>query len=676
MVRRNIKAVPAIGLSVALLACLSVSVLAQDDGFPHVQFITPLYGPGNTPFTLVGTGFNTSLEKNTVRFELHDEHWEADLTNCTKTSISGIVPDEVAPSDISGWDRYYRIRVTTPEGTSNGVWFRPTTYPPTQDLRPNTSVVLLEPGTGKGLLGIGGGTPPYTLTPLDATQEAIVTAIQSGNIVELSGVSEAYAQMEIMDSSNPPQLDTTTVVVKSPTFEPTFTTTFHTLLAGSSPGFIIESAVLTNSMLTESTEIKLDNARINLRYLRPGSVIGLIEFGWFEMIAGYRYLQVVEVTDNQADFNLISREDGGMNAEGLGSITLDPPLITLSIPGVRAEALVPHSAEQKLVFTDGIIQLPETAGETFRIAATFTSVSVTPERHHPVEHRVHQEFICLSPGDDAPKIERLSPAQGAAGKHVRIQGAGFGTALPPEAVTFAGPNSERVPGTIVQSKENLVIASVPLNAVTGPVRIEVNGLLSNEYLFEVRFRPDAGIYFSELTAGEPTEPVLMLRQPATLDHDYIPTDFADELAFETASFTLDAGSAILDNLEIDQVVGQCEITDFTFGISDEFDIKYIGLEPNETGRHVFDIMLTRRKAFAKMYISVGDDGTGVRFDLKKERPIEPGRTVRIQFDQPIYLPPDSVGAAVITRTELVSETWNAFPHSAMRVIARGVARVR
>lgn len=658
---------------------------AQAPGVPRIRFIAPTWGPAGTAFTLAGKDFDPTPAGNTIQFELSAGILTAQVTSATETALTGIVPDGVEPSTIPNTQRLYRVTVTTDAGTSNGVGFEARNLPswldaPTLDLRPDTSWLLVAPGSGKEVLVIGGGTPPYTLQPLNASQQAVLTAVLKGNVVELAGTASANVDIVIQDSANPPASDRSPVYLRTPDFNPTMDVTFHSLLAGSAPSLVIGSEVLSGSMMTAQTVIQIENADIDLSSLGPGFILGLIEFGRYGNIDGFRHLRVTDVNDTQADFDLISLEGGRVDIQGYGAITRDPPALALHVAGLEPEALVPRSVEQKLILSDRLLRLPENSGESFRLTATFTSVSVTPEYDHPLEHTVSQDFITISPGDSAPRLERLLPTRGEAGRYVRIRGTGFGASAEENTVTFAGAQGSRVSARIHQITDGEIIVPVPVNAVTGPVRVEVNGQTSNDCLFEVRFRPQAGIFFTELKAGTPAGPVILFEQPSKQDLNRNPNEFADEVSFANVSFNLDAGSPLVSGFTDGQVVGHCEITDLRAGGEvDEYSIKYGGTEPNEPQRHVFTFHLgLSKKSLAKIYVSPGEDGNGVRFDLMNDRTplMGPGILATIQFDTPVYVPPATPGLEVNTRTEVVSVPWTGIPFTEMRVITLGIVRVQ
>lgn len=67
-------------------------------------------------------------------------------------------------------------------------------------------------------------------------------------------------------------------------------------------------------------------------------------------------------------------------------------------------------------------------------------------------------------------VQTISPANGAAGTHVRITGAGFSSTEGPAEVYINGTIA-----IVVSASDNLLVAEVPEGAGTGPVTVKVNG---------------------------------------------------------------------------------------------------------------------------------------------------------------------------------------------------------
>ncbi|QEM14273.1 IPT/TIG domain-containing protein [Mucilaginibacter rubeus] len=67
-------------------------------------------------------------------------------------------------------------------------------------------------------------------------------------------------------------------------------------------------------------------------------------------------------------------------------------------------------------------------------------------------------------------ISKISPANGTAGAHVRVSGAGFSSATGPAVVTINGKTTQ-----IVSASDTLLVVEVPANVGTGAVKVTVNG---------------------------------------------------------------------------------------------------------------------------------------------------------------------------------------------------------
>jgi len=67
-------------------------------------------------------------------------------------------------------------------------------------------------------------------------------------------------------------------------------------------------------------------------------------------------------------------------------------------------------------------------------------------------------------------VTQISPANGAAGTHIRISGAGFGSLQGPAEVYINGTKA-----VVVSASDTLLVAEVPAAAGSGPVTVKVNG---------------------------------------------------------------------------------------------------------------------------------------------------------------------------------------------------------
>ncbi|MCQ6957234.1 IPT/TIG domain-containing protein [Mucilaginibacter aquariorum] len=83
-------------------------------------------------------------------------------------------------------------------------------------------------------------------------------------------------------------------------------------------------------------------------------------------------------------------------------------------------------------------------------------------------------------------VQGISPANGAAGTHIRITGAGFSSTTGPAEVFVNGK-----PALVVSASDNILVAEVPESAGTGPVTVKVNGKEANGQIF--KFQVISGI---------------------------------------------------------------------------------------------------------------------------------------------------------------------------------------
>ncbi|SMC90037.1 IPT/TIG domain-containing protein [Pedobacter nyackensis] len=83
-------------------------------------------------------------------------------------------------------------------------------------------------------------------------------------------------------------------------------------------------------------------------------------------------------------------------------------------------------------------------------------------------------------------VQTISPANGAAGAHIRITGAGFSSTNGPAEVYVNGKLA-----TVVSASDNLLVAEVPEGAGTGPVTVKVDGKEASGQIF--KFQVISGI---------------------------------------------------------------------------------------------------------------------------------------------------------------------------------------
>jgi hypothetical protein len=93
-------------------------------------------------------------------------------------------------------------------------------------------------------------------------------------------------------------------------------------------------------------------------------------------------------------------------------------------------------------------------------------------------------------------VRTFTPANGAAGTHIRISGEGFSSLESPVVVLING-----VTATVVSASDTLVVAEIPENAGTGPVTVTVDGKHSTGANF--RFQAISSI--KPLTGGAGTK---------------------------------------------------------------------------------------------------------------------------------------------------------------------------
>ena len=290
-----------------MLSLFFLSLLSAGDpgSVPHIQLMAPTEGQAGDAFTLLGRNFSPTPAGNTVQFGLPNGSLTATVTSASETVLTGIVPNGVERSTSPLASMHiYRVTVTTDQGASNGAGFTPEADAASLELLPRDSFLLLPPGKGSVALVFGGGTPPYTLLPLEAGAESVATVELVGTVVRVAGVGHGEARITIQDSGAPARKKRSSVFVQEPTFGPPFDVSFRTLLAGTAPGFTVESEHRWGDMSIKQVEIRMENVEIGLGALYPGYTFGLSELD-----AGFLANQYFEVTDHnetQAEFVVVS----------------------------------------------------------------------------------------------------------------------------------------------------------------------------------------------------------------------------------------------------------------------------------------------------------------------------------------------------------------------------------
>ena len=92
-------------------------------------------------------------------------------------------------------------------------------------------------------------------------------------------------------------------------------------------------------------------------------------------------------------------------------------------------------------------------------------------------------------------VKKISPANGAAGAHIRVSGAGFSSLTGPASVTINGKQA-----IVVSATDTLLVVEVPVAVGTGPVKVSVNGHEASGETF--KFQAIAAI--KPLTGGKGT----------------------------------------------------------------------------------------------------------------------------------------------------------------------------
>ncbi|RPJ86861.1 MAG: choice-of-anchor D domain-containing protein, partial [Acidobacteria bacterium] len=471
-------------------------------GGPWLRYIAPQKAPVNAKFKLLGKGFSPTPSANQVKFIGPAGETPAQVTAATATSLEAKVPDGLA-------SRLYAVTVTVGGQTSNGLGFQVTTTAPAFEMWPSQATLLLSPGTGKEYLLLSGGTPPYSLKPLAQQYQSMATVELKGDVVEVTGLAAGDVTIEAQDSASTPALDSSTVRVQSPRFNPDFEITPHGLLAGSSPGFDVRVSTHGYDMRLSKVKIKSEGCTTQTAGLTKGSAIATEKID----LGDYHVWNIVSVDAPDKLRYEVRRGEGGL--ETIGSGAFEKGAVTLQeLPEPPREGVVPYGIETDTLIRHGLWQLPAQPGESFTVTATLTSVTVDEGRNLPMTRVVSRTFRTVAPAAGAPSISFLYPPEGQIGKEIRIRGTGFSADPSRNQVTFPGNGAQRLAATVKNASASEVAVFVPYGAVTGPVRVTVDGAASNDYLFHVLFRPEIAVGFPDFTAGASVKPIIWLDQPS------------------------------------------------------------------------------------------------------------------------------------------------------------------
>ncbi len=619
---------------------------------PLIRNIVPSAGPPGGTFTLLGLGFSPVSSRNSVVLADPNRENEVQVTGAASHLIFGRIPEgiEARPFGVA-------VRVNGLE--SNRVGFEVKAGQPELELKPSDATILLPPGSGKGTIVIGGGTPPYLLEPLETSDLNSLQPRLKGSTIELEGLAFGDVRLDVTDSSQPPQMVPAFVSVLEPRFFPTITVIPHTLLAGTSPGYTIILQHGTDDMAPSRTEVTFGKHEVDLSRLTSGSALGLGAVLLFGSLP--RDFEAFLVTDDSSPDQVLleanSNRDLTSVTIGTGSLQRTPPVLTLqATPEPRPESVISSSLVQDILLDHGIFQLPQAANEPFEVTADFRSATTVEGENLPltIVQTAFLTTVGLPPG--APRIERLQPVLGSAGQLVRIQGSGFAPEPAGNQVSFEGTDGERVPVAVESATAEELQVRVPLEAITGPLHVEVDGLFSNDYQFFVRFHPDAAVMFPEFEAGEPTAPVLFLRQ---FSSPRLARSLKQELSFDSLDVFLSQGEIKTDTLEPGQTVGNAALVRDSGDQTDYF-VVYGGQETEGEQRHVFEVTLDPASTIPNGTLWMWPEEEGVRFELALDFILIEGRSLTIQFEESIYIPPAPAGTTVETRAEVRSVAWNFF----------------
>jgi hypothetical protein len=273
----------------------------------------------------------------------------------------------------------------------------------------------------------------------------------------------------------------------------------------------------------------------------------------------------------------------------------------------------------------------------------------------------------------APRIERLVPVHGEITRNVRLQGTGFSPILASNEVTFAGAYGTRVPAEIELQTNGALYVSVPREAISGPVRLTVNGQPANDFSFFVRFHPEATLVFDSFAANTPARPRFRHQQPRD------EAETIGEVPIETVIATLDQGRLALAGVNTNQQVGVITNNSYYSASQGYAAIFYKGQESAAPNRHVFQVSSSADSStvLLRIYALDDPDGSGVTFQIVSVfLPFNAGVSWDYQFTSPIYRPPALPGTDEAIQVEAVSQQWMSFPGREMRRIQNYLRKVQ
>lgn len=476
--------------------------------------------------------------------------------------------------------------------------------------------------------------------------------------------------MKVEDSGDPPATKDSVILVIEPRFRPNFNVLPHNLLAGSKPGFTIVVHHNVLDMRLVRTEVRMDKIEPDFAQLSEGQLMGVGRLIAVNKARDFQALSITEVlSPTKVAFEGRSTQDVAIPGQddAAGSIlqargTLEAGSTVLALedfPQPPQEAVVETTFDQEIILGDGALQLPSTVGESFDLVATSTSVTVLKDSDLPLTKEESRTFTTVAPPAGAPRLERILPVQGAVGELIELRGSGFDPDLAANLVTFQNVDGGRVEGQVESAGSSELMVRVPEDAVTGPVRVESGGPVSNDHHFFVLFRPEAGIFFPEFSAGQAVAPVILLKQSRGDVVLRVPQD----VALTSLKVTLDQGQIRTDPLTINQVAGTASLVINSNGFLTKYLLVYGGQEEEGAKRHFFDYKRTlENPSEATLFLSQNGDG-GIVFELPSARFSLLDRTLSTEFEMQIYVPPAVSGTMVNTTSEVRSAQWSSFRDS-------------
>ena len=651
---------------------LGVSLLAEcepvlPEGTPEIRFIVPGRAPRGSLLTLVGEHFSPVLARNLVLFSRLDQTKGGEIVSATTNSLVVRVPEDLG-------SQVYRVTVGVLGLMSNGVGFQVRNFAPglvpVLELFPSGSTLLLPPGSGKETLVIGAGTPPYKLKPLAEEDQGILQASLEGTVIDLTGLAPGAATVEVEDSSVPPTTKSSVILVIEPRFRPSFNVLPHNLLAGSKPGFTIVVHHTVNDMRLVRTEVRMNKIEPDFAQLSEGQLMGVGRSIAGNKARDFQSLSITEVLSltkvafegrSTRDVAIPGQDDAvGSILQARGMLESGSTVLALEdFPQPPQEAVVETTFDQEIILGDGALQLPLAVGESFDLVATSTSVTVLKDSDLPLSKEETRSFTTVAPPAGAPRLERILPVRGAVGELIELRGSGFDPNPEANLVTFQNADRGRVEGQVESASPSELMVRVPEDAVTGPVRVESGGPASNDHHFFVLFRPEAGIFFPEFSAGQAVAPLILLKQSRGDPILRVPQD----VALTSLKVTLDQGEIRTDQLTINQAAGTAFLVVNANGFLTKYLLVYGGPEEDGAKRHFFDYKRTLEgPSEATLFLSQNGDGEIV-FELPSARFSLLDRTLSTEFEIQVYVPPAVSGTMVNTTSEVRSAQWSSFRDS-------------